>query len=57
MDALIQIDLDIVLKNKGHLYNEEIWDRMNEKACGYIRSYLTKEVKYLVKDEKCTMTL
>ena len=24
MDALIQIDLDIVLKNKGHLYDEEI---------------------------------
>ncbi|KAH9802505.1 Integrase catalytic domain-containing protein [Citrus sinensis] len=33
MDALIQIDLDVVLKNKRHLYDEEIWDRMNEKAC------------------------
>ena len=30
---------------------------MNEKACGQIRSYLTKEVKYLVKEEKCAMTL
>ena len=53
MDALIQIDLDVVLKNKRHLYDEEIWDRMNEKICGQIRSYLTKEVK----DEKCAMTL
>ncbi|KAH9689155.1 Integrase catalytic domain-containing protein [Citrus sinensis] len=33
MDALIQIDLDVVLKNKRHLYDEEIWDRMNEKTC------------------------
>ncbi|KAH9782717.1 Integrase catalytic domain-containing protein [Citrus sinensis] len=57
MDALIQIDLDVVLKNKRHLYNEEIWDRMNEKACGQIRSCLTKEVKYLVKDEECAVTL
>ena len=30
---------------------------MNEKACGQIRSYLTNEVKYLVKDEECAMTL
>ena len=29
MDALIQIDLDIVLKNKKHLYDEKTWDRMN----------------------------
>ncbi|KAH9699499.1 hypothetical protein KPL71_024377 [Citrus sinensis] len=57
MDALIQIDLDVVLKNKRHLYDEEIWDRMNEKPCDQIRSYLTKEVKYLVKDEKCAVTL
>ncbi|KAH9669389.1 Integrase catalytic domain-containing protein [Citrus sinensis] len=57
MDALIQIDLNVVLKNKRHLYNEEIWDRMNEKACGQIRSCLTKEVKYLVKDEECAVTL
>ncbi|KAH9699088.1 Integrase catalytic domain-containing protein [Citrus sinensis] len=52
MDALIQIDLDFVLKNKKHLYDEEIWDRMNEKACGQIRSCLTKKVKYLVKDDE-----
>ncbi|KAH9679295.1 retrovirus-related pol polyprotein from transposon TNT 1-94-like protein [Citrus sinensis] len=57
MDALIQIDLDVVLKNKRHLYDEEIWDRMNEKACGQIRYCLTKEMKYLVKDEECVMTL
>ncbi|KAH9793888.1 hypothetical protein KPL71_004697 [Citrus sinensis] len=57
MDALIQIDLDVVLKNKRHLYDEEIWDRMNEKACGQIRFCLTKEVKYLVKDEECAVTL
>ncbi|KAH9718140.1 hypothetical protein KPL71_022099 [Citrus sinensis] len=57
MDALIQIDLDVVLKNKRHLYDEEIWDRMNEKACGQIRSCLTKEVKYLVKDKECAVTL
>ena len=57
MDALIQIDLDVVLKNKRHLYDEEIWDRMNEKICGQIRSCLTKEVKYLVKDEECAVTL
>ncbi|KAH9718032.1 Integrase catalytic domain-containing protein [Citrus sinensis] len=57
MDALIQIDLDVVLKNKRHLYDEEIWDRINEKACGQIRYCLTKEVKYLVKDEKCAVTL
>ncbi|KAH9752632.1 hypothetical protein KPL71_014771 [Citrus sinensis] len=57
MDVLIQIDLDVVLKNKRHLYDEEIWDRMNEKACGQIRSCLTKEVKYLVKDEECAVTL
>ncbi|KAH9672465.1 hypothetical protein KPL70_017737 [Citrus sinensis] len=30
---------------------------MNEKACGQIRSCLTKEVKYLVKDEECAVTL
>ncbi|KAH9669391.1 hypothetical protein KPL70_021769 [Citrus sinensis] len=40
MDALIQIDLDVILKNKRNLYDEEIWDRMNEKAC---------EEKYLLK--------
>ncbi|KAH9726277.1 Integrase catalytic domain-containing protein [Citrus sinensis] len=57
MNALIQIDLDVVLKNKRHLCDEEIWDRMNEKACGQIRSCLTKEVKYLVKDEECAVTL
>ncbi|KAH9752745.1 Integrase catalytic domain-containing protein [Citrus sinensis] len=57
MDALIQIELDVVLKNKRHLYDEEIWDRMNEKAYGQIRSCLTKEVKYLVKDEECAVTL
>ncbi|KAH9768967.1 Integrase catalytic domain-containing protein [Citrus sinensis] len=57
MDALIQIDLDVVLKNKRHLYDEEIWDRMNEKACGQIKTCLTKEVKYLVKDEECAVTL
>ncbi|KAH9761191.1 hypothetical protein KPL70_000407 [Citrus sinensis] len=57
MDAFIQIDLDVVLKNKRHLYDKEIWDRMNEKACGQIRSCLTKEVKYLVKDEECAVTL
>ena len=57
MDTLIQINLDVVLKNKRHLYDEEIWDRMNEKACGQIRSYLTKKVKYLVKDDECAMTL
>ncbi|KAH9666242.1 Integrase catalytic domain-containing protein [Citrus sinensis] len=57
MDALIQIDLDVVLKNKRHLYNEEIYDRMNEKTYGQIRSCLTKEVKYLVKDEECAVTL
>ncbi|KAH9753660.1 hypothetical protein KPL71_015154 [Citrus sinensis] len=57
MNALIQIDLDVVLKNKRHLYDEKIWDRMNEKACGQIRSCLTKEVKNLVKDEECVMTL
>ena len=57
MNALIQIDLDVVLKSKRYLYDEETWDRMNEKACGQIRSCLTKEVKYLVKDEECTMTL
>ncbi|KAH9734322.1 hypothetical protein KPL71_017332 [Citrus sinensis] len=57
MDALIQIDLDVVLKNKRNLYDEEIWDRMNKKACGQIRSCLTKEVKYLVKDEECAVTL
>ena len=57
MDALIQIDLDIVLKNKRHLYDEEIQDRVNEKACSQIRSCLSKEVKYLVKDEECAVTL
>ena len=57
MDALIQIDLDIVLKNKRNLYDEEIWDRMNEKICGQIRSCLTKEVKYSAKDEECAVTL
>ena len=30
---------------------------MNEKTCGQIRSYLTKEVKYLVKDDDCVVTL
>ena len=57
MDALIQINLDVVLKNKRHLYDEEIWYHMNEKACGQIRSCLIKEVKYLVKEEKCALTL
>ena len=57
IDALIQIDLDVLLKNKRHLYDEKTWDRMNEKTCDQIRSYLTNEVKYLVKDEECEMTL
>ncbi|KAH9688421.1 hypothetical protein KPL70_015118 [Citrus sinensis] len=57
IDSLIQIDLDVVLKNKRHLYDEEIWDHMNEKVCSQIKSYLTKEVKYLVKDEECVVTL
>ena len=57
MVALIQIDLDVIMKNKRHLCDEEIWDCMNKKACGQIRSYLTKELKYLVKDEECAMTL
>ena len=30
---------------------------MNEKAYGQIRSCLTNEVKYLVKDEECAVTL
>ena len=30
---------------------------MNKKACSQIISYLTKEVKYLVKDEECAVTL
>ena len=57
MDAIIQDDLNVTLKNKRHLYNEETWDCVNEKVSGQIRSYLTKEVKYLVKDEECAMTL
>ena len=57
MDALIQIDFDIVLKNKRHLYDEKTWDRMNEKTCGQIKHYLTKELKYLVKDKECSMIL
>ena len=56
MDAFIQIHLNVVLKNKRHLYDKEIQDRMNEKACTQIISCLTKEVKYLVKDEECVMT-
>ena len=56
MDVLIQIDLDVVLKNKRHLSDKEILDRMNEKACSQIRSCLTKEVKIFVKDEECAMT-
>ena len=57
MVALIQIDLDVILKNKKHLYDNETWDHMNEKACGKIRSCLTKEVKYPMKDDECAMTL
>ena len=57
MDALIQIDLNVVMKNRRRLYDEEIWDRMNEETYGQIRSYLTKKVKYLVKDEEYAMTL
>ena len=30
---------------------------MKKKSYGQIRSYLTKEVKYLVKNEECAMTL
>ena len=57
MVAFIQIHLDVVLKNKKYLHDEEIQDRTNEKACSQIISCLTKEVKYQVKDEKCVMTL
>ena len=32
INVLIQIDLDIVLKNKRHLYDEETWDRMKHAA-------------------------
>ena len=39
------------------MYDEETWDRINEKVCGQIISCLTKEVKYLVKGEECVMTL
>ena len=55
--GIIQIDLNIVLKNKKYLYNEETWDRMNEKIRGQIRSCLTKELKYLMKDEECVIVL
>ena len=51
INTFIQIDLDILLKNKRHVYDEKTWDRMNEKACGQIISCLINEVKYLVKDE------
>ena len=56
MDALIQINLDVFLKNKRYMYDKETWDCMNEKACGQIRSFLTKEVIYLAKDKERVMT-
>ena len=37
MDALVQIDLDVILKNKRHLHDKETWDRMNQKAYGQIQ--------------------
>ncbi|KAH9657232.1 retrovirus-related pol polyprotein from transposon TNT 1-94-like protein [Citrus sinensis] len=47
MDALIQIDLDIVLKNKRYLYDEEIWNLKDEECA--VTLWRTLEGKYLVK--------
>ena len=56
INALIQIGFDVVLKSKRYLYDQKTWDCTNEKTCSKIRSCLTKEMKYLVKDERA-MTL
>ena len=47
MDDLYQQDLDIALEEKKPQdIDQKDWDRLNAKACGVIRSCLSREQKY-----------
>ena len=47
MDGLYQQDLDIALEeNKPQDIDQKDWERQNRKACGVIRSCLSREQKY-----------
>lgn len=46
MDVLNQQDLDIVLDNKPENMTDEDWKKKNNSACGTIRLFLAKDVKY-----------
>ena len=50
MDALTALNLDdtLRLEKKRDSTTEEDWDKINQPACGLIRSYLTQDIKYHV---------
>ncbi|KAI5316969.1 hypothetical protein L3X38_036676 [Prunus dulcis] len=46
MDVLYQQELDIVLEDKLEEVDDKEWKRLNLHACGFVRSFLDKELKY-----------
>ena len=46
MDALIQKELDIALKDKTTEMLEKDWERINRQVCGTIRLCVTKDQKH-----------
>ena len=48
MDALTTSNLEdsLRLEEKLEETSEKDWDKMNQRACGIIRSYLTQNIKY-----------
>ncbi|KAL8170360.1 hypothetical protein V2J09_022164 [Rumex salicifolius] len=50
-DALCQQDLEEVLGDKPDDIEEKVWVKMNNRACGIIRSCLAKEIKYFVMND------
>ena len=49
MDALIASNLEhfLLYDKKVEEISKKDWDKMNRTTCGVIRSYLTKNLKYL----------
>ncbi|KAL8151214.1 hypothetical protein V2J09_021022 [Rumex salicifolius] len=53
-DALCQQDLEDILGDKPDDIEENVWIKMNNRACGIIRSWLAKEIKYFVMSDTST---
>jgi len=53
MDALTASNLEdtLRLEKKRETTTEEDWDKMNRMVCDFIRSYLTRDIKYHVLHE------